>query len=161
MKIILLLSLIINMIFSKSVYEFDNREPDNNTFIISNEINNNQIQLYNGPLKDDDDKKKYEEEKILLENIRNSIREYYLMLRELKSSTTYKNIDWKSYNDSILSELCIEGVIDEDLYEDVCAPYIKTYQLDILLNENDTMDIDEIIEKYNKKNKRYILSNIN
>ena len=70
----------------------------------------------------------------------------------LKSSEYMKKINWKLYNDNILTELCMDGIIDEDLFEDICSKYIKKYQIEIFKNDNENIDINRII--YNNNNNK-------
>jgi len=150
MKYTILMIYYIHSVYSKSQFIFDTKEKGKNIYLLTtNNINNNNIQLYNNKLYVKDE---------LLENIGNSIKDYYKLFKELKSSDIYDQIDWVSYNEDILNELCMEGTIDGELGEDICSPYMKKYQIEILKDKDENIDLDKIIYNNNKNNNKFKLS---
>ena len=149
MKYYMLIIYYIHSVYSKPRFIFDTKEKGKNTYLLTNNINNNNIQLYNN--------KRYVKDE-LLENIGNSIKDYYKLFKELKSSGIYDQIDWVSYNEDILYELCMEGTIDGELGEDICSPYMKKYQIEILKDKDENIDLDKIIYNNNKNNNKFKLS---
>jgi len=130
-----------------SLYTYDTRGPNNNQYLVKNyNFNDNNIRIYT----EDDDEKNKEEK--LLTNIGSSIKEYYQIIKDMKASGIFETVDWKSFNDDILYDLCMDGTIDGELAKEMCSPYMKKYQVELLLND-EHIDLDRIINYNNNNNK--------
>ena len=126
-----------------SQFMFDVKGPRKNQFIVQdyNFNDKEKIRIHTKT------EYKYSEEK-LLTDIGYSIKEYYHIIKELKDSGIFETVDWKSFNDDILSDLCLDGTIDGELAEDFCSPFMKQIHIDLLLNGS-YIDLDKIIKDNN------------
>ena len=93
-------------------------------------------------------------EDILWKDMNESLEKYYNLLREINFQE-YNKINWDKMNKEIMDELCEEmkGEIDEFL----CVRHTKTYELQILSENNEAIDINNLIKKAKQNESPYII----
>jgi len=105
----------------------------------------------------------YEEEKVLndikdkqfWEDFQKSLYAYDKLLNEAKITGEYYDIDFDEMNRGIMEELCEEM----DGIEEFCVRNTKTFELTILEKEDEPLDIEKIIKKFNSNTIPYNVIN--
>ena len=105
----------------------------------------------------------YEEEKVLndikdkqfWEDFQKSLYAYDKLLNEAKITGEYYDIDFDEMNRGIMEELCEEM----DGIEEFCIRNTKTFELTILEKEDEPLDIEKIVKRFNSNDTPYNVIN--
>jgi len=105
----------------------------------------------------------YEEEKVLndikdkqfWEDFQKSLYAYDKLLNEAKITGEYYDIDFDEMNRGIMEELCEEM----DGIEEFCIRDTKTFELTILEKEDEPLDIEKIVKRFNSNDTPYNVIN--